>query len=113
MEQLSMFLGLSVLTSAVAFAFAAYLYLWVKKQCTVNEKIIEVSALIKQGANTFMNREYKISGIFAAVLWAVGDASILLGFLYPLLFFKHLDKNRKKPYNLTIFIRRNQDGKNS
>ncbi len=54
-----------------------------------------------------------LSNARAALLWAVGDASILLGFLYPLLFFKHLDKNRKKPYNLTIFIRRNQDGKNS
>ncbi|MEE0945174.1 MAG: sodium-translocating pyrophosphatase [Clostridia bacterium] len=68
MEQLSLFLGLSILTSAVAFAFAAYLYLWVKKQNTVNEKIIEVSALIKQGANTFMRREYKILGMFAAII---------------------------------------------
>ncbi|MBQ7794055.1 MAG: sodium-translocating pyrophosphatase [Clostridia bacterium] len=68
MEQLSLFLGISVLTAAVAFAFAAYLYLWVKKQSTVNEKIIEVSALIKQGANTFMRREYKILAMFAAVI---------------------------------------------
>lgn len=68
MDQLSFFLGMSVLTSLVAFAFAAYLYLWVKKQSTVNAKIIEVSALIKQGANTFMSREYKILGIFAAVI---------------------------------------------
>ena len=68
MNQLSFFLGMSVLTSLVAFAFAAYLYLWVKKQSTVNEKIIEVSALIKQGANTFMRREYKILGMFAAII---------------------------------------------
>ncbi|MBR5236360.1 MAG: sodium-translocating pyrophosphatase [Clostridia bacterium] len=68
MSQLNFFLALSILTSAVAFAFAAYLYLWVKKQGTVNEKIIEVSALIKQGANTFMRREYKILGVFSAVV---------------------------------------------
>lgn len=68
MDQLSLFLALSVLTSFVAFAFAAYLYLWVKKQSTVNSKIIEVSSLIKQGANTFMKREYKILGIFAVVI---------------------------------------------
>ncbi len=68
MEQLSLFLGLSVLTAALAFAYAAYLYLWVKRQSTVNKKIIEVSALIKQGANTFMRREYKILGLFAAVI---------------------------------------------
>ncbi len=52
MEQQSLFLGLSVLTALLAFAYAAYLYLWLKKQSTVNKKIIEVSALIKQGANT-------------------------------------------------------------
>ncbi len=66
--QLSIFYGLSVLTAAIAFAFAAYLYLWVKKQRTVNGKIIEVSALIKEGANTFMRREYKILAKFAAVI---------------------------------------------
>ena len=31
--------GLSFLTVAVAFAFAAYLYLWVKKQKTGNARI--------------------------------------------------------------------------
>ena len=53
-NQLSLFYGLSFLTAAVAFAFAVYLYLWVKKQRMENEKIKEVSALIKEGANTFM-----------------------------------------------------------
>ena len=65
-----MFFGLSVLVSVIAFAFAAYLYLWVKKQTTVNKKILEVSALIKEGANTFMRREYKILGFFAVVIAA-------------------------------------------
>ena len=61
MEQnLSLFYGLSFLTAALAFAYAAYLYLWVKKQPTKNAKIKEVSALIKAGANTFMRREYLI-----------------------------------------------------
>ena len=46
-NQLSLFYGLSFLTAAVAFAFAVYLYLWVKKQRMENEKIKEVSALIK------------------------------------------------------------------
>ncbi len=64
----SIFFGLSFLMAAVAFAFAAYLYLWVKKQSTVNAKIAEVSQLIKEGANTFMAREYKILGIFALVI---------------------------------------------
>ncbi len=68
---LPMVFGLSFLTAAIAFAFAGYLYLWVKKQSTVNEKIIEVSALIKQGANTFMRREYKILAVFAIVVASI------------------------------------------
>lgn len=68
MENLTPFFALSFLTTLLAFAFAAYLYLWVKKQPTVNTTIIEVSRLIKEGANTFMTREYKILAIFALVL---------------------------------------------
>lgn len=66
-EQRTLFYGLSFLTAALAFAFAAYLYLWVKNQQIVNKKIIEVSALIKAGANTFMRREYLVLAKFAAV----------------------------------------------
>ena len=66
-SHLSLFYGLSFLTVVLAFAFAAYLYLWVKKQKAVNAKIQEVSALIKEGANTFMRREYTILAKFAAV----------------------------------------------
>ncbi len=65
--QLPLFYGLSFLTVVLAFAFAAYLYLWVKKQKTSNAKIEEVSQLIKEGANTFMRREYKVLAKFAAV----------------------------------------------
>ena len=65
--QLSLFYGLSILTAAIAFAFAVYLYLWVKRQPQQNETIRDVATLIRDGANTFMNREYKILGIFAAV----------------------------------------------
>ena len=69
MEQyLSIFYGLSFLIAVIAFAYAAYLYLWVKKQPLKNGKIIEVAALIREGANTFMRREYKILAIFASVI---------------------------------------------
>mgnify|MGYP001622989203 CR=1 FL=1 len=64
---LSLFYGFSFLTAVLAFAFAVYLYLWVKKQSVENARIIEVSALIKEGANTFMRREYGILARFAAV----------------------------------------------
>ena len=44
----------------IAFAFAVYLYFWVKRQPSENKRIIEVSSLIQAGANTFMRREYGI-----------------------------------------------------
>ena len=68
---LSLFYGLSFLTAVIAFAFAAFLYLWVKRQPLENKKIIEVAALIRKGANTFMTREYKILAIFSAVITAL------------------------------------------
>ena len=57
-ENLSLFYGLSFLTAAIAFAFALYLYLWVKKEKVQNARIDEIAGLIKEGANTFIRREY-------------------------------------------------------
>ena len=59
--------ALSFLAVVIAFAFAAYLYLWVKRQPTENQTIRRVSDLIKSGANTFMRKEYKILALFAGV----------------------------------------------
>ena len=75
-SNLSLFYGLSFLTAAIAFLFALYLYLWVKKIKVQNKRIEEISKLIKAGADTFMRREYKILGIFAGVV-----ALIILIFL--------------------------------
>ena len=76
-SQLTLIYALSFLSVAIAFAFAAYLYLWVKKQQMGNAKIVEVSALIKAGANTFMRREYRILALFA------GAAAVLIFLLLP------------------------------
>ena len=62
------FYFLSFVAAAIAFLFALYLYLWVKKQKVENRKIIEVSKLISEGASAFISREYRILAIFAAVL---------------------------------------------
>ncbi len=63
----SLIYGLSFLAVAIAFAFAVYLHLWVKRQPMQNKTIAEVSGLIKSGANTFMRKEYKILAVFAGV----------------------------------------------
>ncbi len=75
-SNLSLFYGLSFLTAAIAFFFALYLYLWVKKIKVQNSRIEEISKLIKAGADTFMRREYRILGIFAGIV-----ALIILIFL--------------------------------
>lgn len=67
MNQLSLMYLISFFAVVIAFAFAAYLHVWVKKQKTENKKIMEVSALIKAGANTFIRKEYKILAVFAGV----------------------------------------------
>ncbi len=63
----AMLYGMCFLIAVIAFAFAAYLYLWVKRQPQENKRITEVAKLIRDGANTFMAREYKILAVFAAV----------------------------------------------
>ena len=65
---MTIFYGISILIAAIAFLFAAYLYVWVKKQPQENKRITEVALLIRQGANTFMAREYKILAVFAGVI---------------------------------------------
>ena len=64
----SIIFGLSFLAVVIAFAFAIYLHLWVKRQPVTNKTIIEVSGLIKSGANTFMTKEYKILAVFAGII---------------------------------------------
>ena len=68
MWNVNVFYGLSFLMATIAFAYAVYLYLWVKKHKVENAKIDEVSKLIKDGANTFITREYKILAVFASII---------------------------------------------
>ena len=58
---------LSFFAVTISFAFAVYLYFWVKRQPSENKRIQEVSSLIQAGANTFMRREYGILARFAGV----------------------------------------------
>lgn len=76
---LPMFYALSFLTAIIAFLFALYLYLWVKRQKVENKEIERISLLIKQGADTFLRREYKLLAAFAGIAALV----ILLFFPQP------------------------------
>ena len=57
----------SILIALVAFAFAAWLYLWVKRQPCENQKIIKACGLIRAGARTFLRKEYLVLARFAGV----------------------------------------------
>ncbi|MEG1755316.1 MAG: sodium-translocating pyrophosphatase [Clostridia bacterium] len=53
--------------SAIAFAFAAWLFLWVKRLPSENVKIAKAGDLIKRGARTFLRKEYIVLAKFAGV----------------------------------------------
>ena len=57
----------SMLVAVVAFAFAAWLYLWVKRQPSENVKIARAGQLIREGARTFLRKEYLVLAKFAGV----------------------------------------------
>ncbi|AEV67642.1 sodium-translocating pyrophosphatase [Acetivibrio clariflavus] len=67
----------SLLISILALAFAVWLYTWVKSQPSSNARIAEIGEYIRQGANTFLKREYLILARFTAV------AGVLIVLLLP------------------------------
>jgi K(+)-stimulated pyrophosphate-energized sodium pump len=71
------FIILSIVIAFIAFGFALWLYFWVKRQPTSNEKIISIAELIRQGANTFLRKEYTILAKFA------GAAALLIFIFLP------------------------------
>ncbi|HOE77565.1 MAG TPA: sodium-translocating pyrophosphatase [Bacilli bacterium] len=67
MNELYYYLIASLVISVGAFAFAFWLYTWVKKQPSNNPKIAHVGKLIRSGANVFLKKEYKVLAKFAGV----------------------------------------------
>lgn len=67
----------SILISILAFAFAVWLYLWVKRQPSDNAQIAKIGELIRKGARTFLRREYVVLAKFASV------AGLLIFILLP------------------------------
>lgn len=59
---------LSIAIAVAAFVFAAWLYQWVRKQPSSNKEIAEVGEYIRQGAATFLRKEYKVLSRFAGIV---------------------------------------------
>lgn len=64
MSNLNLFLIISILVSALAFGFAAWLFRWVKAQPSSNERVEEIGSYIRKGANTFLRKEYLVLAKF-------------------------------------------------
>ncbi|MFA5036917.1 MAG: sodium-translocating pyrophosphatase [Candidatus Izemoplasmatales bacterium] len=62
-------IGISIL----AFMFALWLFLWVKSQPKANDRIATIGEYIRQGAATFLRKEYavlaKFSGVVAVLIF--------------------------------------------
>jgi len=54
----------AILISLLSLGVAAWLYSWVKSQPSSNARIAEIGGYIRQGANTFLRREYLILAPF-------------------------------------------------
>ena len=57
----------SIVIAFFAFGAAFWLYKWVEKQPSSNKRIAEVSKLIRNGANTFLAKEYRTLVKFCSV----------------------------------------------
>ena len=57
-----------VFASLLAFGIALYFYLWLVSLKTENKRIAQIGQYIKNGANTFLRREYNILTKFAGII---------------------------------------------
>jgi vacuolar-type H(+)-translocating pyrophosphatase len=64
---LSFFLIAAIVISILSFLFAAWLNHWIKGQPSSNGRIAEIGELIRNGANTFLNKEYNVLARFAGI----------------------------------------------
>lgn len=62
---------IAIVVSLIAFLVAFGFFQWIKKKEVENSEIKRVGGLIKKGARVFLTKEYKILGIFAAVVFVL------------------------------------------
>jgi K(+)-stimulated pyrophosphate-energized sodium pump len=67
----------SVVVALLSFATAGWLYAWVNRQASGTKKTQEVGALIRDGANVFLAREYRLLSYFVIVV------ALIIGVLLP------------------------------
>ena len=68
---------IAIVISLLAFVVAGYFYQWVKKLPTAGAEIERIGKLIRDGAFTFLRREYRTLLIFC------GAVSVIILLLFP------------------------------
>ena len=84
---------IAIVISLLAFVVAGYFYQWVKKLPTAGAEIERIGKLIRDGAFTFLRREYRTLLIFCGAVSVI----ILLLFPNPVWTGMGLGANRKTP----------------
>ncbi len=65
---MNILIGLAIIAALLALGYAAYSYFYVKKMKEGTDRMQEIAAAIRLGANTFINYEYKVITIIAIVI---------------------------------------------
>ena len=80
-------LALTTAGSVLALVFAVIMAIRVLRFPEGTERMMKISASIRQGANAYLKRQYKIVLIFFCVMFAALGVMALLGFLTPFMPF--------------------------
>ena len=83
-------LVLSIVGAALGLAFAGLMARKVLSFSEGTDKMIKISASIRQGANAYLGRQYKVVGVFFAIMFVVLGVMALLKMLTPFVPFAFL-----------------------
>jgi K(+)-stimulated pyrophosphate-energized sodium pump len=67
----SLTLIFALIAAVVGVAYGIYLIFWVMRQETGNDRMREIAAAIQEGAQAYLNRQYRTVAMVAAVLFAL------------------------------------------
>lgn len=72
---------IALLGAVVALGYAAYLAKKVTKYSEGTEEMVTIAAAIREGANTYLKRQYKTVGMFFGAMFVILMAFSFLGFM--------------------------------